>query len=108
MRARVLLSGATGFIGGRVLPLLSGHEVLCLSRHPDRVPRRDGVQATAADLTGEGPWLTEVAAFQPDWCVHLAWEGLPDYSLARCRVNLDASLRMLDAVAQAGVKRVVI
>ena len=30
------------------------------------------------------------------------------YPLARCRVNLDASLRLLDAVAQAGVKRVVV
>jgi nucleoside-diphosphate-sugar epimerase len=104
----VLLTGATGFIGGRVLSLLSGHEVLCLSRRPDRVPRREGVQAIAADMTRDGEWLTEVAAFQPDWCVHLAWEGLPDYSLARCRVNLDASLRLLEAVAQAGVQRVVV
>lgn len=104
----MLLTGATGFIGSRVLPLLGGHDVLCLARHPARVAHRDGVKVVAGDLMREGQWMAEIGAFQPDWCMHLAWEGLPDYSLHRCRLNLDASLRLLDAVTQAGVKRIVI
>jgi UDP-glucose 4-epimerase len=91
-----------------VLALLPGHEILCLSRTPDGLPRRPGLRATAADLATSGDWVGEVAQFQPQWCFHLAWEGLPDYSLDRCRRNLDASLRLLDVAAGAGISRMVV
>ncbi len=105
---RVLLTGASGFLGERVLALLPDHEVLCLSRAPDRLPRRPHIRGIAADLATSGDWVGEVARFQPQWCLHLAWEGLPDYSLDRCRGNLDAGLRLLDVVARAGIARMVV
>jgi UDP-glucose 4-epimerase len=105
---RVLVTGATGFLGTRLLPMLAGHEVLCLSRQPSRLPQQDGVIALAGDLTRDGEWMAQVAAFHPDCCFHLAWEGLPDYSLDRCRINVDAGLRLFEVVAQAGVKTIVV
>jgi UDP-glucose 4-epimerase len=105
---RVLLTGATGFLGSRVLPLLAGHETLCLSRDPRQVPCGPGIRAIRGDLGDDGTWIDEVAAFEPEWCVHLAWEGLPDYSLRRCRENLAASLRLVDALAHARVRRMVV
>ena len=71
---RVLLTGGTGFVGSRVLPLLEEHEVLCVSRDPVRLPQRRGMKAIAADLGRDGAWITEIARFRPDWCLHLAWE----------------------------------
>jgi nucleoside-diphosphate-sugar epimerase len=66
------------------------------------------MHAISADLGQDGEWIGEVARFSPEWCLHLAWEGLPDYSLERCRANLDAGIRLLRTVAQSGVKRMVV
>src|SRR5262249_46579390 len=102
---RVVLTGVTGFLGTHVLAPLPGHEVLCLSRDPGRVPRAPGIRGVRADLTKDGDWMAEIRAFKPESCLHLAWGGLPDYSLGRCRENLGASLRLLDTLAQSGIKR---
>ena len=40
---RILVTGATGYIGGRLVPRLvvAGHDVVCLARNPDRLSGRD-------------------------------------------------------------------
>jgi len=55
--ARVLLTGATGAIGGGLLPLLldAGHDVTCLVRDPARATLPEGVTVARGDvLSGEG------------------------------------------------------
>ena len=44
---RVLLTGATGYIGGKLLPLLEagGYRVRCLTRRPDQLSERAGGRA---------------------------------------------------------------
>ena len=54
---RILLTGATGAIGGGLLPLLlaAGHEVTCLVRDPSRADLPAGATVARGDvLTGEG------------------------------------------------------
>lgn len=44
---RVLLTGATGYVGGRLLPLLEagGYWVRCLTRRPEQLQKRSGSRA---------------------------------------------------------------
>src|SRR5690349_7004506 len=59
-QVRCLVTGATGYVGGRLVPrlLAAGHEVRCLTRSARRlrdVPWADKVQIVEGDVsTGEG------------------------------------------------------
>ena len=103
---RVLVTGGRGFLGRRVVPLLADYEVLSLQRDPGE--GSPGVRTVVGDLARAGPWQREVEQFAPDWCLHLAWDGLPDYSLARCRANLDANVSLIQTLASARVRRIVV
>ncbi|MDG2114813.1 MAG: SDR family oxidoreductase [Actinomycetota bacterium] len=54
---RILLTGASGYIGGRLAPALleAGHEVRCLARNPDKLSEhswRNQVEVVAGDVLG--------------------------------------------------------
>ena len=52
----ILLTGATGFVGSRLLPVLSreGHDVRALSRHPERLAGLPATPVRGDAVTGEG------------------------------------------------------
>ena len=106
---RILVTGASGFLGRHLMPLLKQHDVMRLTRSTAEPSLMgEGGKSLIADLSHEGSWQEEVERFSPEYCIHLAWEGLPDYSLTRCRVNLNTSLMLLETLVKARVKRVVV
>lgn len=46
----ILLTGATGYVGRRLLRALSGQRVRCLARRPDAVERAGGVEVLEGDV----------------------------------------------------------
>jgi len=60
---KIAIIGATGFIGSHILQeaLDRQHEVTALVRHPERVPERPGVTASAVDVNDESS-LTRLLA----------------------------------------------
>ena len=57
MTRQILLTGASGYIGGRLLPVLlaRGHAVRCLARTPERLILPPGAEAVRGDAaTGAG------------------------------------------------------
>src|SRR5690242_18456380 len=105
----LLLTGATGSIGSRLLPLLleRGEEVRCLVREPRRLgARRVDVQIALGDL-GEmsDPYLVRQALRGVDTVIHLA-ASIRDQPPKRIEeLNGLATVRLLQAAERSGVER---
>lgn len=105
----LLLTGATGSIGSRLLPLLleRGEEVRCLVREPRRLgERRVDVQIALGGL-GElsDPYLLRQALRGVDTVVHLAAtiRDQPPHRIEE--LNGLATVRLLRAAERGGVRR---
>ena len=107
---RVLLTGATGFIGRHTLPLLlaRGYQVHAVTREPLQ-ERQEGVQYHEADLLDSGQVADLVASVQPTHLLHFAWCTAPgDYWTSLENVRwVQASLSLLQAFSLHRGQRVV-
>lgn len=105
---KIFITGCTGFIGQHLLKQLVGHEILCLTRSPTTNIENVKVQFVVGDLRNCSTWALDLAKFAPDIAIHLAWQGLPDYSKEACELNISMSLKLLTSLIDANVKRVVV
>ncbi len=110
-RQRVLVTGAAGFIGGRLCERLvkNGVEVHGVSR---QARAGGGVHWLQADLCSEAETRSVFDAVEPDVIFHLA--GMPSASrglelvLPTFQQNLVAAVNVMVAAAEVGAERVVL
>jgi len=111
--ARILLSGAAGFIGAGVLRQLvaeGGVEVAAIVRNPESAWRASDelarVRVLRVDLADGGALEKAVRSFAPTHLLHLAWSGVlgKDRNDAAQHVNVFHSIRLLEIALAAGAK----
>ena len=112
---RVLVTGASGFIGSHVTRRLlqRGHEVGAVVRAPERAWRLRGelehLRIFRVDLAALGDVEGGLRQWRPELCIHLAWYAEPG-RYAQALENLDslcASLGLLQMLIRIGCARVV-
>jgi UDP-glucuronate decarboxylase len=112
---RVLVTGASGFIGSHVVRTLvsQGHEVTALVR-PESSLRRladlKGRYRVASYSAGESSSLQALLGdWHPEACTHLAWYAVPGQYLDSPENvrSLAMSLRLLEELAETGCRHVV-
>ena len=112
---KVLLTGATGFIGSHVARLLvnTDVEVYALVRESSDLWRIKDIASrlhlVQADLLVADEVEAQLARIRPEICLHLAWYAVPgEYLTARENIDLlKASLNLASCLAQLGCKRFV-
>lgn len=110
---RVLVTGATGFVGRHVIPHLleNGCSVTAVSRD-ERKARSfswfNSVRFVASDIHGACGNTFEQFG-QPEVALHLAWPGLPNYkSRFHLDENLPADYGFLRSLVDAGISRLLV
>ncbi len=111
---RVLLTGATGFLGAQIARVLveAGCEVVAPLRAGSDRWRIEGIAArltiVAGDVCSED-FASEAQKWAPDICIHSAWEAsAPDYLVSRRNVDLAAgTARLALALRDSGCRRFV-
>ena len=104
---RVLISGATGLIGGALCDRLvaEGARVSALSRRGGGAATRDGVRFVRGEVTRPGDWQAEVAS--ADAVVHLAGEPVAAgrwTASVKARIRdsrIEGTRRVVEAIRQA-------
>lgn len=110
---KVLVTGATGFIGNYVVNELLRHEhhVIATSRDSDKARNCKWfpqVQYIPCNLNVVQDNFFQFFQ-QPDLLIHLAWEGLPNYKdLFHLEKNLFSNYRFLKNMIEHGLKSLVV
>jgi uncharacterized protein YbjT (DUF2867 family) len=105
---RVVVTGATGYIGGRLVPELlgRGHEVVCAVRSPEKLSGRawsDQVEVAEIDVFAPDTLRAAFADADAVYFLVHSMDGADDFA-AR---DHQAATNVRDAAADAGVARLV-
>jgi uncharacterized protein YbjT (DUF2867 family) len=105
---RILVTGATGYVGGRLVPELldAGHEVRCLARTPAKLrdrPWRDRVEVVEGDVTDGNSLAGPLTGVDLAYYLVHSMDGSGGFEERDRR----AAAAFRDACATAGVGRIV-
>ncbi len=110
---RILITGATGFVGQHVVPALlnDGHTVIAVGRDQQKLKKfwwADAITFIECDLYHNVDKLWQ-HHLQIDVLIHLAWANLPRYNeLFHVDTNLPADLKFLKAAISANIRHIMV
>jgi len=107
----VILSGATGFIGQHLVPILlkNNYKIIAITRDLKKAKKLDwfkDVEFINCNLHIEHP---QIKLTEDSGLIHLAWQGLPNYqSTFHIEENLPRNYNFIKSLVQKGLKHALI
>lgn len=106
----ILITGATGFIGKYVVDkLLSDEqELLLIVKNKNKYEVKLNEIVIEGNLQFVDCLAEQLKQYRIDTCVHLAWEGIPDYSFEMSRKNINYGMNVLCLCRILKIKHLII
>lgn len=106
----ILVTGATGFIGRcLVRELMQNNNVIIITRNKSLNDKCfEKVVQINETLSNTESIMMRLKKYHIAGCIHLAWEGIPDFSLLNCQRNFDYSVNVLRLCKELRVKRIIV
>jgi nucleoside-diphosphate-sugar epimerase len=108
---RILVAGATGVIGRRLVPLLvrEGHEVWGTTRNPGRTAALSalGARAVVADAYDPAALTEAMSAAAPEVVIHQLTDLAGEDRAANARLRIEGTRNLVDAAKAAGVETMI-
>lgn len=109
---KILITGGSGFVGKPIIKALISTipncSILSLTRSLNN-NNNNCIEWFKCDLRDKSTYKSRVQEFLPEVVIHLAWEGIPDFSLNQSFQNLQNSINFFDIVFSCkSVKKVIV
>ena len=104
----VFVTGGSGFIGKYVVRRLEGKKALVLVRDKANYQQQGDETVLEGSLQNMADWKSKMGEYPVDACIHLAWEGIPDYSYEMSERNLEYGLDILRLCREFQIRKLVI
>ena len=104
---KIFVTGGSGFIGRHLIREFEDNQILVLARAKPVWSSSARADWLVGDLDQTDLWESRLIDFSPDVCIHLAWEGLPDYSNEISEKNVQLSANLLSTLQRTEVKKIV-
>ena len=110
---KILVTGGSGFIGTTVIRQLvsiqTNVKILSLSLDDCISDTNiEGVERQCCDLAEKKTYEHIIKEFKPDVIIHLAWQGIPDFSLEKCLININTAISFFSTVIVTGCKKIIV
>ena len=94
---KLLITGISGFIGRNLINKIIKHEknILGISRNKIKL---NELKLLKGDLKDISKIKDDLIKFQPEVVIHLAWQGIPDYSFENSKKNLELSMNFFEFI----------
>lgn len=108
---KILVAGATGVVGRRLLPLLvkAGHDVSGTTRRAGKAAaiRSLGARPILVDVFDRDSLIAAVAATRPEVVIHQLTDLAEQDFAANARIRLEGTRNLVDAAKAAGARRII-
>ena len=97
---KILLSGGTGFIGKNLLKYMAqnmNYTILVVGRNLEKVENKN-IKQVKLDLNKIEDNFDKIKEFNPDIFLHLAWEGIPNYSEELSKKNYLNTIKIMKMI----------
>jgi nucleoside-diphosphate-sugar epimerase len=107
---RIFVAGASGVLGRAVIPHLDDHDVVGLTRRPDRIGLLEslGAAAVVGDAYDRSHLVRLVSTAQPEVVVNFLTDLAEGDSAANARIRREAGPIVSEAARTTGARRLVV